>query len=212
MSEERMKYIEKCQKFVRQVDTLVAPSSDLELERYRKVGAILEEQAERRLATNGSEYLEEQQDVMFYCLSLLNYLETYGGVYPRRLQRPITPDYHITSFEQYLGILKKITRSGEQRITLPDYSLYCFTWEYVATRLDDRFIECMTEKLIKKFPQHCKEWGLTKDPVEVKVMDGKVVVSWEGDAKELSEEAKAKLYDALTEYYHQRIVQWGMGK
>lgn len=211
MNEERMKYIEKCQKFVRQVDTLVTPSSDLELERYRKVGAILEEQAEVRSAKSDNEAIEEQRDVLFYCFSLLNYLETYGGVYPRRLQRPMTPDYHITSFEQYLGILKKITRSGEHRITRPDYSLYCFTWDYVDTRLDAKFIECMTEKLIKKFPQHCDDWGLThkENPVDVKTVNG--VVSWDGDVKELSDEAKIKLYQALHEYYIRQMKEKSHG-
>ena len=157
-----------CLEFVKRVDTLMPRTEDYELTLYRKVGAIIEEIEEYRVANSSQEAENERRDVQFYMLSFLNFTAVEGVNLDNKVPA-LTP-------HQFMGRLKKKIRSGEE-ITpastvyevsgLRNWCYECLTDESSNLELEEDFIDCMTEKLQKKFPEHCVKWGLMDSSTEL---------------------------------------------
>jgi len=154
--------LEECQAFVAKIDTMIPLSENHELNLLRKISNILEEINEWELETCDFKEDEEKRDVQFYMLSLLSYLEIK---FPHFKERSTILKNPLKSYQEYLGLMKKNLRQyGYISIDECEFRLYAKLIydlkEGVFFKLQPDFIEKLTGKLLKKFPENSKAWGL----------------------------------------------------
>lgn len=148
--------------FIKKVDTLQKKTTSLELDLYRRIGPIFEEIWEYNHSYDEENKKEERYDVIFYLISLYNFLEDElfftKKVFTDKISVPV-----------FLGKMKKIVRKKgflyhediEQDMINLMLDIKCnLTNAKTAFCIDKDFIPFMTEKLKKKFPEHIKEWGI----------------------------------------------------
>jgi len=158
--------LKDCADLVALVDTLMDMNVGTELWWFRVLTPILEELSEYYNEGEANKAEEEERDVCYYIISMLNRLDPKwyeGGWYTR----PYTNTGY--SICVALGELKKALRSGREininKQELVEWGLAFLRGEAslygVAIKLNtEEFCTELVKKLYRKFPEKVKEWGI----------------------------------------------------